>query len=643
MIGRTISHYRVLSVLGSGGMGVVYLAEDERLGRHVALKFLPADSAQDRQALDRFRVEARAASSLSHPGICAIYDIGEDEGAPFMVMEALKGETLRERINNRGPLRVTEVLEIAIQLADALDAAHKQGIVHRDIKPANVFIGEKNRVKILDFGLAKLARPQSLTSSDAETQTTAPTAPLADQLTIPGTSLGTVSYMSPEQARGEDVDARTDLFALGVLIYEMATGRQAFAGSTTAVVFDAILNRMPPAVTQLNPLVPQRLEMVVATALEKDPDLRYQHASDLQAELKRIRRDLESGPLAASGAAGTVPNAAAAHATSAATSKATSEATLPGPVSQRRVNVLAVLGVFGVLAAVSVGAYLWLGSRAPAEVAQAPLESASRENAEPPGARAPVPAEVSPPSSSSSPGSGPPAVATAATKPPAPAGSATEVRPSRAAAPPSVATPSPEAPVAPSAVRGPADPTPAPGPDAAPLPNPTSPAVVAPVALPAPPPAPTSPPVAGAVASPAPPPAKEAAPEPTLPAARPVALAAQATPSAPTVESDDLAIRAAIRNYERAIESKNLDLFRTVRPGLSAAEETRLRESFRQADSQDVEIVINSLRIEGSTATVGLSRRDTIVSGGRRQSVSSQQTLRLVRNATGWIIAEIGR
>jgi len=296
MIGRAISHYRVLSALGSGGMGVVYLAEDERLGRQVALKFLPPESAASHQALERFRVEARAASSLSHPGICAIFDIGDDEGTPYIVMEALKGESLRDRIN-RGPLKVTDLLDIAIQLADALDAAHAQGIIHRDIKPSNIFVGEKNRTKILDFGLAKLAQASGAISSGAATR--ALSASTHRDLTMPGSALGTVSYMSPEQARGEEVDTRTDLFSLGVVFYEMATGIQAFGGSTQAIVFDAILNRTPHPITHINPLIPPRLESLIITALEKDRELRHQHASDLEAELKRIRRDLESGSLAA--------------------------------------------------------------------------------------------------------------------------------------------------------------------------------------------------------------------------------------------------------------------------------------------------------------------------------------------------------
>ena len=232
MIGRAISHYRVLETLGAGGMGVVYLAEDGRLGRQVALKFLPPEASRDETTLERFRLEARAASSLSHPGICTVFDIGDDDGSPFIVMEALKGETLRDRIK-RAPITVSEVLDLAIQLADALEAAHSQGIVHRDIKPGNIFIGEKNRVKILDFGLAKLIQPTNATA----------TMSADDQLTVPGSTLGTVSYMSPEQARGEEVDARSDLFSLGTVIYEMAAGVQAFGGSSPGAVIAGILIR----------------------------------------------------------------------------------------------------------------------------------------------------------------------------------------------------------------------------------------------------------------------------------------------------------------------------------------------------------------------------------------------------------------
>jgi serine/threonine protein kinase len=626
VIGRTISHYRIVGQLGVGGMGVVYRAEDDRLGRSVALKFLPEELASDRQAVDRLRAEARAASALNHASICAIYDIGDDEGRPYIVMELLKGQNLRDRLASGG-LKIHQLVDVGIQIADALDAAHSEGIIHRDIKPANIFLTDRNQVKLLDFGVAKL------TPDFAHSGTTA-----TPDLTMEGVTLGTISYMSPEQATGEPLDGRTDLFSLGVVLYECATGRQPFLGKTSAVILSNILNRAPVAPIALNPELPLHLQEIINNCLEKDRELRYQSAAGLRADLKRLRRDLESGQ---SRAVDIVPGADAPRYT-----KGSSGSRAPAvPIDRTQPPYAAPLpqaepssrkwrpiaAVVAVVVIAGVGYASWQRTRvsSPAPTTAPTLTDAdvqSRIDQAAASLAAKIAEEARQKEQAAASTVAPPAPKPEPSRPAPPVRS----EPARAE-PPRMATPS----TAPTTV-----PPTAASPPVVPAPAPTS-APPPPVQA-APPPAEPPPqrPPQPQPSTVAPTPPQQSAPAPAAPAAAPAAVPRRdATPAA---EEDEAAIRRVVAAYARAIEARSIDMFRAVKPNLSREEQRRLEDSFRAVAKQTVNATVVSIDRRGQEATVVLRRRDTFQAGTRQQTAESQQTLTMARGGGGgWVITEI--
>jgi len=665
MIGQTISHYRIVSQLGVGGMGVVYAAHDPRLNREVALKFVPDELAHDAHTLERLRGEARTASGLNHPNICTIYDIGEHNGRPFIVMELLRGITLRDRLSTR-PLKIHETIDIGIQVADALYWAHSKDIIHRDIKPANLFLVDHGQVKILDFGLAKLVAPQA--GSEA---TLAPTI----DLTAVGVALGTVAYMSPEQVSGDTLDRRTDLFSLGVVLYECVTGHQPFKGKTSAVILASILTQSPTAPAALNAEVPPRLQDVITTCLEKDRELRYQDAAGLRADLKRIKRDLESGALKnpavlASGAINVASGSVSAQTIARRPDSGGTKPSQAFAVAQNRRGLMIGAGTVVVVAGLAAAMMMFrTGPSSPSEPAPAAAITAAPADAT---AAAPPPATTDPATQArarfdeaiveanrllaagDTDGATRALNAARAIDPGAPVVAELSARlverfradadarraSSDAARPqpprrPSVPAPEDRSRTVPQSSAANASPgatqpvPPAVRPDAT---SQVEPQVnVPPPVAPPPPPASTEP-------APA---ARQPAPTRSEPPA-PVERRAPAPPATPG-EDDDTAIRRVVATYARAIEGKDLALFRSVKPNMSALEQRRIEEGFRAVASQRVDVTILAIEQRGQEASVRLRRRDVIQAGGRQQTADSQQTMTLTKTGTSWVIREIGR
>jgi hypothetical protein len=669
MVGQTISHYRIVSQLGAGGMGVVYQAEDLRLGRPVALKFVSSDLGHDPRAVQRLRVEARAASALNHANICTIYDIDEIDGHPFIVMELMKGRTLRDRLAD-GPLKIHQVLDFGIEVADALHAAHSEGIIHRDIKPGNIFVTDRNHVKILDFGLAKV------TSLFESSRTTID----AGDRTAEGVTQGTVAYMSPEQASGEELDTRTDLFSLGVVLYECATGRLPFTGKTTALILSAVLNRSPAAPSMLNPDVPLRLQEVIKNCLEKDRELRYQSAADLRADLKRVRRDFESGQSASIDAVR--PDAEP---------RPDSAVRTAAPRRALRTWGIAAAVVVSVIAA---GSYLyWRASPPPvapaAETQQAEpapdpavtsaltLAAASLDArnfraalayAEQVLARDPENAEAIKIREEArrtlarldaaladarrhlaardlrsaqraidvarSIDAGAPGVSEVVLH----LAELTRARQPQNEAP-RRSTASPPTPREnPPAVQAPASPPPV---RTVEIPPPATQLPAQPKPQQPPPPAATPP---SSATPPVVPPKTAAAPSPssdTTAGQRQDTAAAAAAPEPDRSAQDRAAIERILATYARAIETKDVALYRSIKPNLSRDEEQRLRGGFQAVTSQRVNLTIVSFERRGDQAIVALRRRDTIQVDGRQQSSETDAVMTFQRAGREWTIVTI--
>ena len=659
--GARLGPYEIVGSIGAGGMGEVYRATDTRLGRSVAIKVLPPHVTEDETARQRFEREARTVSRLNHPNICTLHDIGDYEGNPFIVMEIVEGESLQHRLS-KGRLDVSSILTLATQLADALDAAHKEHVIHRDIKPANIIITERGQAKLLDFGLAKLTP-----HAEVKTQTGDDYAPTIDQaqLTNPRTAVGTVAYMSPEQARGESLDERSDIFSLGTVLYEMVTGSRAFQGQTTAVVFDAILNKAPVAPVHFAPDVPIKLGEIINNALEKRRELRYQSAADIRADLLRAKRDVDSGvsvtltaTAAASSQVGT-PAPSSSDSSRAMPSASTVGTQVQGGLAGSGATPQAgprnwLYGAFGLIVVAILAMVLLRPGGPPPGTRPGPEQlvreqiglateslaqsdyQAALSRAEAALALAPGDIEAERIRDAAQAGLARSVVAdndvsspAAAVESPAPVAAQT---PSvETTAPPTVSVPQQATPQPPA-------PAPVPPPASAPATDlrPTAAPAVSPAVAPTDEPEPAAEPATAPSTAPSTVPATVPSLDPPTPVAEP-----EVPPAAADPEIAERQIRQTLATFAQAIEEKDITLYRSVRPSLSADEERRLEAGFAAVESQQVELQVLSIDIVGDRATVRVSRRDIIQIGGGEQIADTMQTIRLRQLEDNWMIEEI--